>query len=499
MAFRGFSKSTILACYNAWRYWHDPTYRILHQGDQDGTAYKTSRDTKSVLMRHPYTRDWASPGQIRGELSFWWVPGSDDERNPSMQAAGILSNITSSRADEVQNDDVEVPKNIQTPEAREKLRYRLGEQVHILVPGGKTLYVGTPHTHDSLYEEMISMGAEVLKIPLFDTEHRIDDPVSGIAYPIGFKPESVFSGIGKNAKSLRSGKDYTIKSGSITFAHDHAGNVDMYAGNQWPERFTRNEMLARRKRCRTINEWDSQYQLHAKPIGEVRLDPERLVPYDVEPTFITANRQRVMMLGNTQIVSATMRWDPSSGKVNSDVSSLSLIFQDAAGRLYWHKAAALVGDVAVFDGGGRVVGGQAWAICDIVERYQIGRVVVETNGIGGHTPSILRGALKARKLHCSVSEVHTTGNKNRRILAAFEPPLSGQYLWAHVDVIDTVWDQMKDWNPTITDQPDDHLDSASGAMDDEPVRVGRGSAGTDGKRMDDWRPSGGVHDVELVV
>ena len=38
--------------------------------------------------------------------------GATDERNPSMQAAGILSNITSSRADEVQNDDVEVPRNI---------------------------------------------------------------------------------------------------------------------------------------------------------------------------------------------------------------------------------------------------------------------------------------------------------------------------------------------------------------------------------------------------
>ena len=36
---------------------------------------------------------------MRGDVKFWWTPDSDDERNPSMQAAGIMSNITSSRAD----------------------------------------------------------------------------------------------------------------------------------------------------------------------------------------------------------------------------------------------------------------------------------------------------------------------------------------------------------------------------------------------------------------
>ena len=134
-AFRGFSKSTILAVYNAWRYSEYPEYRILHQGDQDKTAYKTSRDTKRVIMRHPFT---AHLRDIRGESAFWWVPGADDERNPSMQAAGILSGITSSRADEIQNDDVEVPKNITNAEAREKMRYRLGEQVHVFGAGGAT-------------------------------------------------------------------------------------------------------------------------------------------------------------------------------------------------------------------------------------------------------------------------------------------------------------------------------------------------------------------------
>ena len=189
--FRGFGKSTILAVYNAWRYSENKDYRILHQGDQDGTAYKTSRDTKRVLMRHPWTKHLVA---LRGESSFWWVPGADDERNPSMQAAGIMSNITSSRADEVQNDDVEVPRNIRTPEARETLRYRLGEQTHILVPGGRKLYIGTPHTHDSLYDEMEAMGADCLTIQMFAHEFRVEK-ATATEYRVPFVPEFVFSGL----------------------------------------------------------------------------------------------------------------------------------------------------------------------------------------------------------------------------------------------------------------------------------------------------------------
>lgn len=498
LAFRGFSKSTLLGAYNAWRYWNDPTYRILHQGDQDKTAYKTARDTKNVLTRHPWTRDRFNPNTIRGDIAFWWVPGADDERNPSMQASGILSNITSSRADEVQNDDVEVPKNIGTPEAREKLRYRLSEQTFILVPGGRTLYVGTPHTHDSLYDEQIRMGAEFLKIPLFEHEKRIKGEGSSGIFEIEFVPEVVFTGIGEFTRVLEPGKDYRIKGKRIEFAEPLASDVDLYAGNAWPERFTNKEMIKNRRKCKTINEWDSQYQLHAKPITDIRLDPDRLVPYEVEPEFHTANRELVMMLGKTRIVSATARWDPASGKLRSDTSSLSVVFQDAMGRLYWHKALALMGDIAEFDAKGRVTSGQVWAICDMVERYGLGRIEVETNGIGGHAPAVLRGALKSRHLHCAVSEKHTTGNKNKRILSAFEPPMSGQYLWAHVDVIDTVWNQMKDWNPSVTDQPDDHLDSCAGAIASEPVRIGKNLVRIlTGSGRQDWRPGTGVYEVEV--
>ena len=149
---RGHGKSTILDIYNAWKLFCNPEHLILHQGATDPDAYKVSRGTEQVLERHPLSNLFGIK-KARGETQKWWVSGCTDVRHGSIHARGILSNVTGSRANEIQNDDVEVPSNIGTPEAREKLRYRLGEQSFILIPGGQRLFVGTPHTHDSLYTD----------------------------------------------------------------------------------------------------------------------------------------------------------------------------------------------------------------------------------------------------------------------------------------------------------------------------------------------------------
>lgn len=490
--FRGFGKSTLLAIYNAWRYYEDKDYRILHQGDQDGTAYKTSRDTKRVLSRHPWTKHMR---ELRGESSFWWVPGADDERNPSMQAAGIMSNITSSRADEVQNDDVEVPRNIRTPEARETLRYRLGEQTHILVPGGRKLFIGTPHTHDSLYDEIERMGADCLTIKMFAEEFRIEQATK-TEYALPFKPEFVFSAIGETAKLLKEGEDYRLTKGGITFAAPTNTLIDCYAGCAWPERFGRGELQKRRRACRTINEWDSQYQLHSKPISQVRIDPARIVPYDVEPSIRYANKVASMWLGQAKIVGMSMRWDPSSAKLNSDISAIALLLQDEHGRRYLHRVAALSGEIAEFAPNGKdIIGGQVWQICDMVRAFNVPRITVETNGIGQFAPAVLKAALKQRHLTCGVAEESAIQNKGKRILEAFEPVLSASMLWGHVSVVDgPLWDQMKDFKPDVKEQADDYIDVSAAAITDTPERIKAIPKGDEVKRTE-WRPQSGVHEA----
>lgn len=494
---RGHAKSTIIEVFNAWLFYLDRQFRILHQSESDGTALKTSRGTQNVLRHHPLCAGMLPPGQ--GTVEAWWVTGALDVRNASMYAKGITSNVTSSRADLIENDDVEVPRNIANPEAREKLRYRLGEQIHIAVPGARKLFIGTPHTHDSLYEDVKRLGADAMVVRMFEQEKRIEN-ADRQRYAVGFVPEYVFSGLGDTALVLVEGRDYRVEGTTLIMTNPVGGLLDCYASAAWPERFTRGEMEQRRRECRTLNEWDSQYQLHAKPVTQIRLDPARIIPYDVQPVFKHANGATSMWLGRQQIIACAARWDPAGGKVKSDVSSFAVSLQDGNGRRYLHQVGALTGELAEFAQDGKTIeGGQVLQLCQAIAKLQLPRVTVETNGIGGFAPVVLRAALRQQKVACAVVESASTLNKNKRILGSMEPLLlSRGMLWGHADVLrGPLWNQMRDWNPAVADQADDYLDAVAAAIAENPERF-RGNSGISSPQArDDWRQGTSTVEVEF--
>ncbi len=489
MVFRGAAKSTIFGVYKAWCLYCDPTRRNLIWGEDARLSKKMTRDTLTVLRRHPLCRAML-PSQVGVEE--FWVKGSIDARNASMAAYGVMSNATGSRADAVDFDDIEVPKNIRSQEAREKLRERISESTHILVPGGQKTYIGTPHTHDSIYEEQIAGGAAVLKIPLFEHHKRYDgdatqnDKRYGFNFHLYSDGLYVFVGIGKYSRLLVDGVDYHATKREVVLLKPPGDTLDIYSGCAWPERFTRADIERRRKDTRTLNAWDSQYGLEAKPLHAVRLDPDRLRPYNVEPLIEMANGEVRMMLGKTQIVSATARWDCALGRINGDASAFGVMFQNEAGTYFWHRSVALTGDVFQ----------QCKQIKAIVEDLQLPRVVVETNGLGSMAVQVLRKEL--RSIGCGVADLHETADKNKRILDAFEAPLSARVIWAHVSTCDAVYDEMKDWRPDVKEQPDNHLDAGAGALKDQPMRIGKSiGRAVAAPNAAPWRPSAGDIEVEL--
>ena len=500
MVFRGAAKSTIYAVYKAWQLYNDPTWVSLIWAADGPLSKKLTRDTINVLRRHPLCGGMlpTKPG-----AQMFWVTGANDARNASMTAVGVNQNVTSARARDIDYDDVEVPKNIRTAEARENLRAKIQESTFILVPGGRETYIGTPHTHDSIYPEQVAAGAALLKIPLFESSIRYErdtDKNTRFAFP--FEPGAdgiyVITGIHKAAHLLTEGTDYEIDGQTIVFPRPPGAVIDIYARCAWPERFTRADIEKRRKKTRTLNYWDSQYMLEAKPITESRLDPEHIKAYDMHPRLETANRAVRMMLGSVQIVSGRAYWDPAKGKIGGDTSAFSLILDDGFGNHYWHVAEGLVGEMAEFDDSRntKIIGGQVMQIVELVRRFNIVHVTVETNGLGAFMPKLLQRALKQEQLRCGVKEHIAKGNKNERILAGLDPPMKSGVLWAHVDVLNgPMWDEMKDWNPAIKEQPDGYLDSGSGAILEAPVRinhlVGKPTVSTD----KDWRQSAGVHEV----
>lgn len=497
MAFRGAAKSNLIGCYLAWRLWQDGNYHALVQAADDKTARKVSRHAKEVIRRHPWLREANMVNPADWAVERFSVLGNDDPRDPSVSAHGILSNVTSSRATECINDDVEVPKNIKTIEAREKMRERLDEQTHILVPGGRKLFIGTPHTHNSLYEQLIAGGADVIRFQLFAESVRYEGETAlkQRRFPFNFEPAADGLYVVHGLKLLEEGTDYAVKGKAVIFDAPPGGTVSIYARCIWPERFTREEIAFRLAECKTLNSWDSQYQLHAKPLHQVRLDPDRLIPYDAEPEIRVANGAVAMKLGKTRIVGGVLYWDPALGKPDGCDSVVAVVLTDDRGRLYWQASQELHGDV--YDEQ-EPANSQCHQVREIALKYQLENVHVETNGPGTFIPPLLRRALAGTGV--GVVEVVRKGDKDVYILEALETPLSGQFLWAHTSLWDTKMpDQMRDYIPGVEGQMVDHIDAGAGAIKQTPIRIGKVLGNVTELKRQRWRPNSGVHEVAVEL
>lgn len=430
--FRGAGKSTLVGLYIAWKLKCNPEHRFLILAADDVTAWKMSFDAQHIIQTHPLCE--GMKGGKLWQTIRWSVAGNTDPRNASVSSHGVMSNITSSRADEVIFDDVEVPKNVKTQLMRDELRMRIDETTHILVPGGKKLFIGTPHHFETIYVEQAAKDeTDVLILPLFQD------------------------------------------------------GIEMDCNNVWPERFTHEEVAYRKKECVTGATWKSQYLLQPVPIHDVRLDPLLMIPYEHNPIVRFANGEVAMWIEadgeQRRIVGAACYWDVSLGKISSDDSVLSLILTDDMGRLYWQLAECLPGGIDE----------QCSQIASLVKQFQIPGICIETNGPGGFVPAILRKHLSG--LRCGISQQFQNSNKAKRILDAFEPALSGGFLYINADLQRTkLVSQMREWQPDGKGQRDDILDSGAGAIHLTPIRIGRGVQ-SETTAFADWRPGNGSIEV----
>jgi hypothetical protein len=223
-------------------------------------ATKLTRDTIHVLRRHPLCGGMLppKPGQKR-----FWVTGATDARNASMEAVGVDSNATGLARRRHRLRRRRGAEEHQDAEARANLRAKIEDSTHIAVPGAQKTYIGTPHTHDSIYSEKIEGGAAVLKIRSSSTRSatrtRAAPRATAFDFDVGPDGLYVLSGIGKFARMLVEGVDYQVEGREIVFDKPPHAVLDICAACAWPERFTRKDIEIRRKATKTLNAWDSQY------------------------------------------------------------------------------------------------------------------------------------------------------------------------------------------------------------------------------------------------
>lgn len=424
MAFRSCGKSTMVGLFCAWLIFRNPDIRILVLAADTNLAKKMVRNVKRIIERHPLTAHLKPNKPDQWASEYFTVRRKTELRDPSMLARGITSNITGLRADLIICDDVEVPNTCDTAEKRKDLRVRLSEMEYVLVSGGAKLFVGTPHTYHSIYND----------------KPQIE---------LGEQDEFLY-----DYKRLR---------------------IPIYNLNQeiaWPEKYSRHDIKMMKKQTGPAK-FKSQMLLEPVNIQECRLDSKNLHIYEDNIDYSEAGHQPVLKIGDQKMISASAWWDPSFGASHSDGSVLACLFVDEEGHFYLHNLTMITKD---WDGAGDddPASIQCRKVSQILAQNYMPNVNIETNGIGKFLPAILKNELAKIGHRCAVQEITSRTNKDQRILEAFDVVLAARLLHVHKSVLQTPFiTEMQEWHPGKSKGHDDTLDAVAGAINQEPVRIRR--------------------------
>ncbi len=151
MAFRHSGKSTIVGIFAACVLYMRPETRILILSAETHLATRMVMHIRHILENHPWCVDMIPKNKREWAENKITINRPIGIREPSVVCQGIHGNITGMRADLIICDDVEVPNTCNTIKKRGALRERLRELDFILSPHGTMIYIGTPHTLDTIY------------------------------------------------------------------------------------------------------------------------------------------------------------------------------------------------------------------------------------------------------------------------------------------------------------------------------------------------------------
>lgn len=159
--FRGVGKSYVTVAFVIWLLLRDPQHKIMvvSAGEERATAF--SIFVKRLINEMPVLQHLKPKlGQRTSNEAFEVGPATAGG-SPSVKSVGITGQLTGSRADTIIADDIEIPKNSETQNQRDKLAELIKEFDSVLKPGGNIVYLGTPQTEQSLYNRLPERGYDI--------------------------------------------------------------------------------------------------------------------------------------------------------------------------------------------------------------------------------------------------------------------------------------------------------------------------------------------------
>jgi len=149
---RGMGKSTILSCFASWEWLTDPNLTIIVLSATHLKAIDFISQTRKILSLVPYMK-YMVPGENSKDSAIGFNVDCRTKvtQDLSCTARGISGQITGLHADRIYLDDIEISGKNETPVSKESLLKKLTELESMRNRGSRVIFLGTPHSIESIY------------------------------------------------------------------------------------------------------------------------------------------------------------------------------------------------------------------------------------------------------------------------------------------------------------------------------------------------------------
>ena len=375
------------------------------------------------ILEHLRPRD----EQRNSKVSFDVGPAPPSHA-PSVVSKGIFSMITGARADVIIADDIESLNNSATQVTRDKLLESIKEFDAVLKPEGQIIYLGTPQTEMSIYNQLTERGYQIrvwpARIPSESQENRMGSTLAPI-----------IKSLREDSKALRGEPTDPLRFNDADLLEREAS----YGRTGFALQFMLDSTLSDL----------SRYPLRLSDLLVMNISgdmgPEKVI-WAPDKDRVVTDVPCVGMSGDRYYTpfEVSSSWQKFTG---------SVLAIDPSGRGADETAYAVVkmlnGYLFVTDAGG-IEGGYddkaLQRLSQIAKAEQVNKVLIESNFGDGMFTALLTPVL-AKTYKVSIEEVRHSTQKERRIIDTLEPVMNQHKLLFNRKVIEQDYDSTRHLPP----------------------------------------------------
>jgi hypothetical protein len=409
---RGDGKSVIMAAYVSWLLLKDPNITILILSAAADRAIKFVSQVRMVLTQVPYMRH-LEPQEFDKDSAFGFNVHirTKFSQDLSVTARGITSQITGLHADVIVCDDIEIPENSDSPQAREKLWDRCLELENVINKHDQSMvrFLGTPQSKDSVYNRLGGIY-KIIKFP------------------------AVMPDLG-NPEDVEDVDEYILSL-----------NLDTDESTQ-PERFPTEKLREIEGKVGPTN-FDLHYRLKttSADIKKYPLRLDDLVVMDIDPEVFPVKVVHAKSVVNRRVSSMGMKGDLVYEPMHIEPKFVeygqTVMFIDPSGRGADETAICVAsfahGYIVIHELTG-IQGGYdnetMMKICKLVNQYGLNIIRYESNYGDGMFGKILQPVVANNCGPVAIEEYRVSGSKEARIVSTLEPIMAQHRLVMDTEVV----------------------------------------------------------------